>query len=228
MLSWLYDLCWLVFPEVCMACNKALNTGEKCICTSCRFRLPKTNYHHDHENPVVKQFWGKVPVHSAAAYYHFSKGEKVQRLIHALKYKGKQEVGIFVGELYGQELKSSHLFEGISLVVPVPLHPAKLRTRGYNQSDCFAEGLSIAMEIPFDPNGLKRLKKTETQTRKHRFDRYRNVDQVFTAGDPDKLSGKKILLVDDVVTTGSTLIACAEALLEVPGTQVSIVAIACA
>ncbi len=221
-------LSYLVFPEICPACEEPLRRGEECLCTRCRFRLPRTQFHKNPENPVVKHFWGKVRIESASAYYHFGKGEKVQRLIHHLKYKGRKDVGEFTGELFGYEIKDTEPFSSVDVVVPVPLHPARLRQRGYNQSDSFGEGIARAMAIRFDPKDLERLKATETQTRKHRYERYENVKQVFKVPDPRKLSGKHILLVDDVITTGSTLIACAEELLNVPGARVSIGALACA
>jgi ComF family protein len=219
---------YLVFPEICPACSEPLRRGEKCLCTSCRFRLPRTKYHEDPNNPVVKHFWGKVKVEAASAYYHFGKGEKVQRVIHHLKYKGRKDVGEFTGELFGYEIMNTPPFSGVDLIVPVPLHLSKLRQRGYNQSDSFAEGIAKAMGVRFDPNALKRVKATSTQTRKHRFERHENVDKVFMVSEADKLVGKHILLVDDVITTGATLIACAESLLEVSGTKVSIGALACA
>lgn len=221
-------LTYLVFPEVCPACSTPLRKGERCICTSCRFRLPKTKYHLDPENPIVKHFWGKVKVEAASAYYHFGKGEKVQQLIHHLKYKGRKDVGELAGELFGYEIMNCHPFSTVDVIIPVPLHEAKLRQRGYNQSDCFAEGIARAMGVRFDPRTLVRLKETETQTRKHRFERYENVNRVFKVSDEKALRGKHVLLVDDVITTGSTLIACAEALKLVNDTKVSIGALACA
>ncbi len=225
---WFDDLLWLMYPELCASCEKPLNTGEKCLCTGCRFHLPKTNFHLEKVNPVVKHFWGKVNVAAAASYYLFTKGEKVQHLIHLLKYRKRKDVGVFIGELYGYDLRKSPEFSTIDVIVPVPLHPKKFRKRGYNQSECFAEGLSKSMKVTFDTKSLRRNSETQTQTRKHRFERFENVDRVFAVSDPEQITGKHILLVDDVITTGSTLVACAEALLEIPGTKVSIVTIACA
>ncbi len=221
-------LAYLAFPETCPACMLPLNRGENCLCTSCRFRLPRTQYYKDDQNPVFKQFWGKVKIEGASAYYHFGKGEKVQRLIHHLKYKGRQDVGEFTGELFGYEIMNTHPFSTVNLIIPVPLHPAKLRIRGYNQSDCFAEGIANAMGLPFNIEALIRTRATETQTRKHRYERYENVNKVFSVSSPELLRGKHILLIDDVITTGSTLIACAEELLSIPDTKVSIGALACA
>ena len=224
--SWLDDLLWLVYPELCAACGKPLNTGEQCLCSSCRFRLPKTNFHLEAENPIVKQFWGKVKIEAAASYYLFTKGEKVQNLIHELKYKKRKDIGVFLGELYGYDLKKTHIFSSVQSIVPVPLHPSKLRKRGYNQSECFAEGLSKSMEISLDTTSLIRSTATQTQTRKHRYERFENVGNVFAVAEPEHVIGKHVLLVDDVITTGSTLVACTEALLQQPGTKVSIATIA--
>ena len=224
--NWLDDLLWLVYPEICAACDKPLRTGEKCICTSCRFHLPKTEFHNEPENPMARHFWGKVKVEAAASYLHFTKGEKVQHLVHQLKYRSRQDIGVFIGELYGYDLKKSDVFSTVDVIVPVPLHPKKFRKRGYNQSACICEGLSRSMGVPFDVQSLLRTTATETQTRKHRFERYENVNRVFTLHHPEKFRDRHILLVDDVVTTGSTLVASAEALLDVPGTRVSIATIA--
>jgi ComF family protein len=220
------DLLWLIYPELCVSCSKPLPTGVKCLCTNCRFHLPKTNFHLEKENPVIKQFWGKVKIEAAASYFLFTKGEKVQHLIHLLKYGKRRDIGVFIGEIYGYDLKKSKSFADIQVIIPVPLHPQKLRKRGYNQSECFAEGLSQSMKVAYDSTTLLRTTETQTQTRKHRFERFENVDRVFSVSNPSQISGKHILLVDDVVTTGSTLVACAEALLEQPGTRVSIATIA--
>jgi ComF family protein len=178
------------------------------------------------ENPVVKHFWGKIPVHHATSYYHFSKGEKVQKLIHQLKYKGRQDVGHFIGKTMGLELRD--WMTRSDLIIPVPLHEARLKKRGYNQSECFADGLSEGSGITVNSKSLIRSKATETQTAKHRFERYKNMEEVFFVKEPEAIYGKNILLVDDVITTGSTLIACAEKLLEAGSGKINIAAIAAA
>lgn len=220
------DLLWLVYPELCVSCGKPLYRGVKCFCAGCRIRLPKTDFHLNKENPVVKHFWGKVKIESAASYFLFTKGEKVQHVIHQLKYGKRTDIGVFLGEIYGYDLMKSNPFSEVDIIIPVPLHPKKLRKRGYNQSACFAEGLSRSMKVGFDTESLIRNTATQTQTRKHRFERFENVDGVFSIAKKENISGKHILLVDDVVTTGSTLVACAEVLLEQPGTRVSIATIA--
>ncbi|MEW6467525.1 MAG: ComF family protein [Bacteroidota bacterium] len=216
----------LIFPSVCFACGKALYDTEDSICTLCHYHLPKTNYHLYSDNPVTRLFWGRVNISAASSCYRFAKDGKVQQLIHHLKYRGQKNIGKTVGRFYGAELLQSELFSTVELIVPVPLHKHKLKKRGYNQSDLFAEGLAQAMKKEYDPGILVRGAPTETQTRKSRFARFRNVDSVFHLRDPGRLEGKHILLVDDVVTTGSTLEACAGKLLEVPGVKVSVATIA--
>jgi ComF family protein len=226
-LSYLDDFIWMMYPSLCAACGKPLFHGEECICTPCRFHLPRTNYHLFTENPVIRHFWGKVKIEKATAYYYFNKGERVQRLIHQLKYKGRKDVGVFIGNLLGIELRNSE-YNMIDIVIPVPLHISKLKKRGYNQSDCFAEGLAAGLKKEFSSSLLIRKQATETQTRKHRFERYKNVDNIFSVDDESYLIGKNVLLVDDVITTGSTLISCAEVLFKIPGTKIFVAAMACA
>lgn len=226
MLNFFSDLINFFYPEVCAACNNALFKGEKTICTPCLFHLPKTNFHQLEGNAVEKQFWGKVRVHSATALYYFNKGERVQHLVHRLKYHGEKEVGVLTGRILGTDLLNSERFSTIDAIVPVPLHANKLRARGFNQSDFFGMGLSEAMKAPFYSDFLVRQKATSTQTRKSRFSRFENVNRVFVINPAINKAPTHVLLVDDVITTGSTLAACAETLSEVPGLKVSIATIA--
>lgn len=226
MISWLSDFINLFYPEVCAACNNALFRGETTICTQCLYHLPKTNFHKLEGNPVEKQFWGKTHIFSATALYYFNKGERVQHLIHRLKYRSEKEVGALAGRILGQDLKDSDRFSSVDAIVPVPLHASKLRIRGFNQSDFLAAGLSEAMKTNFYPDFLIRQKATSTQTRKSRFARFENVDKVFKLNPEYPALPYHFLLVDDVITTGSTLSACADTLLEIPGSKVSIATIA--
>jgi len=220
------DFLALIFPHVCVACGKPLYKTENCICMLCIYHLPKTNFHLDKENPIAKIFWGRVEIVAAASYYSFTKGGKVQHLIHQLKYKGQKEIGVTLGKLYGIELKESVDFQKVDLIIPVPLHKNKLRKRGYNQSESIAEGLSKGMGIPTNFKSLVRAVASESQTRKSRFNRWKNVESVFQVKDEHPLIGKHILLVDDVITTGSTLEACAQTLIKIPGVSVSVVTLA--
>lgn len=199
---------------------------EEVICYQCLFHLPKTGFHHHAENPISRLFWGRVNLHSASSYLFFSKGGNVQHLMHLLKYKGHQETGIYLGELYGKELAESSLFNSAEVIMPVPLHPNKQRIRGYNQSEKIANGLSKSMGIPYQGNNLSKIEHTESQTKKTRYERWQNVKDAFSVNEPEKIEGKHILLVDDVLTTGATIEACATKLLQVPETRVSVVTLA--
>lgn len=220
------DFISLFFPVVCVSCGKSLFRNENRICTHCLYHLPRTGFHLINDNPVAKIFWGRVNIQAAAAFFTFTKGGKVQQLIHQLKYKGQKEVGICIGNWYGHELRTNQVFQTIDLIVPVPLHKKKLRKRGYNQSAYFAEGLASSLHIPTDPAILFRSSASETQTKKSRFFRWKNVEHLFYIKNENRIQHKHILLVDDVVTTGATLEACAQALLKIEGVTVSIAAIA--
>ncbi|MGA2822258.1 MAG: ComF family protein [Bacteroidales bacterium] len=222
------DFISLLFPKICAACGNSLWKQEETVCLSCEFHLPRTNFHLSHENPVSQLFWGRVNLESAAAFLYFNKGNKVQRLIHQLKYKGRKDIGIYLGRQYGQHLKYSPFFQMVQLIVPVPLHPKKLLQRGYNQSEQFAIGLGETMKIPVDPYAICRKKETETQTKKSRFRRWQNVAEVFDVTNPGSMEMKHVLLVDDVITTGATLESCIHALSSIHGIRISVATIAVA
>jgi len=161
------------------------------------------------------------------ALFKFSKSGRVQHLLHQLKYRNHPEIGVTLGRVYGEKMKNeSELPTNVDLIIPIPLHPARKRKRGYNQSAKFAEGLSETLEIPFTDELLERRIKTETQTRKSRLNRWENISGVFGLKNPALLEGKKILLVDDVITTGSTLEACSQVLIDQGCPQLSIACIA--
>ncbi len=225
----LKDLLFLFYPEVCAACHQALVKGELSVCISCRYHLPKTDFHENPENPMAKTFWGRIPFETAVACYYFNKGEKVQAMLHALKYKGMEALGREVGEMYGQDLLAAGALPPIDMVCPVPLHPKKLRKRGYNQSACFAEGLAAGLGTDFKADLLKREVNTDTQTRKTRSARWKNVKDVFVLAPEHRSSvhtNKHILVVDDVVTTGATLEAAAKAILTCGDIKISLAAMA--
>ena len=222
----LSDFIALIFPKICAACGNSLWKHEEIICTFCDFHLPKTDFHLEQDNPVSRTFWGRAGIESATAYCWFNKGNKVQRLVHLLKYKGRKDIGIFFGERLGRLLKNAPCFNTVEMIIPVPLHKKKLMKRGYNQSEQFAIGIGKAMDIPVNPYILSRRRSTETQTRKSRFHRWQNVSDMFALEDEFQLEGRHILLVDDVITTGATMESCLQALSSVPGIKISIAAIA--
>lgn len=224
--QWCNDLIGLLFPNLCNACGVALYHSEHLICTKCLYDLPFTDYHQYAENRVAKQLWGRLPLHAAMAMLYFRKGAKVQNLIHNLKYNGRTDVGVLLGNMLGERLKSANLYQDIDLVIPVPLHCKKYKTRGYNQSTFIAEGIAAQLEIGISEDHLIRTTSTESQTKKSRYNRYENMKDVFQVNYPEDIIGKHILLVDDVITTGATLEACAITLLDIGAAKVSIAAIA--
>jgi ComF family protein len=226
LLSYFDDFIGLFFPELCAACGKSLVKNEEVICSSCIYYLHYTNHHQDPENQVARQLWGRFSFVHAGAFLYFQKGNKVQHLMHQLKYNHRPEAGLQMGRLYGAELKRSAGWMLPDVVIPVPLHPAKQRKRGYNQSEHIAKGLAETLDIPLVNDNLYRVQNTETQTRKTRFDRYENLKDAFKVRDAALLEDKHVLLVDDVITTGATLEACALQLLELKGVRVSVGALA--
>jgi len=223
---WLTDLFGLFFPNVCVACGRTLNRQEEVLCTSCLYKLPKTGFHMHKENLVAETFWGRVELHSATSFMFFSKKGKVQKLMHVLKYKGRKEVGVYLGMLFGKDLKESPLFNTVEMIIPVPLHPKKLRKRGFNQSVMIARGIGEALGIPVSTDNLVRTIYTSSQTKKSRYDRWQNVKGVFRVNNPEQFENKHLLVVDDVLTTGATMEACVHPLLEIPGTKVSVATLA--
>lgn len=225
---YLADFFNLLFPDLCAACGQQLFHGEKQICTTCLYDLPYTDFHLYPDNPVARLFWGRINCHSAMAMLYFRKTSKVQQLIHQLKYRSQPELGVRLGEILGEKL-----LEGFTaadalpdLIIPVPLHPAKKRSRGYNQSQKIAEGISAVTHIPVGTTQLIRKRSTATQTKKNRYKRFENMKAVFSVPDQAALAGKHGLLVDDVITTGATLEACGQVLLDQGLQQLSIAALA--
>lgn len=211
-----------------MLCQTPLVGGEEHICLKCLCDLPRTGHNFLEENPATYLFGGKVPVYHAAAFLHYEKGGHVQLLIHSLKYHDNREIGFRLGRMAGLRYQKAILSDRPDLLLPVPLHPKKRKQRGYNQSEWIARGLNTLLKLPIDTTSLRRTKETETQTHKQTYDRWLNMQDIFSVVDSEALAGKHILLIDDVITTGSTIGACAEALLTIPGVRVSVLAIAMA
>ena len=229
-MSCFYDL-WddfisLLFPRLCYGCGNHLVRNESLICTECFVLIPRTNYHLKPDNPVSQLFWGRCKIEKAAAFSYYTRDSRIRKLIHQLKYKGVREIGSELGRIYAGSLRSSGFLDDIDIIIPVPLHPSKIRQRGFNQSDEISRGISDVSELPLNTGMLIRKTVTKTQTRKSRYDRWTNVRDIFLVTDEEKLKGRHILLVDDVITTGSTIEACASEILKTEDTKVSVVAIA--
>lgn len=224
------DLLALVYPDFCYACSETLSHGENMVCTSCRIKLPYTNYHllPEKDNPLANRFYGRIQIENALSYLTYMRAGRVQNLLHNLKYRNVPEIGELLGKWYGSELQKSGFQNKFDLIVPVPLYHRKLKKRGYNQSDKFAKGLSESLEIPWNNQVLKRIAESSTQTKKSRFARWENVDKIFQVTKPEEIKEKRILLVDDVLTTGATLEACGQELLANGCTNLSVATIAAA
>ena len=218
----------LFFPPVCAGCHSFLVSNENVICTLCRHNLPLTNHHLNPENEAFKKFYGRIPVEHTSTLLYFHKKGIVQELIHNLKYKGQEEIGTVLGEWYADELKNSKLLQSVDEIIPVPLHKRKLRERGYNQVTNFGTTLSSGLNIPYNPNLLVRNIYSKTQSKKNLLNRSEGIDTTFDVAFSEKDHDKHFLLIDDVLTTGSTLEACSHALLKIPGAKISIVCMAMA
>jgi ComF family protein len=222
----LEDFISLFFPNYCLACRRTLVKGEETLCTACLVELPKTNYHRLQENQIKNRLMGRLPLKHGLAFLKFRKTGIVQHLLHELKYNNHPEVGVKLGQAYGMELCGSGLEKEFDLIIPVPLHKSRRRQRGYNQSSKFAEGLSLAMGVSWDESISVRTRATVTQTHKSKSERWENVKDVFSVDAAGLIGGKRVLLVDDVITTGATLEACGQHLLKSGCRELSIACIA--
>ena len=219
------DFVALFFPDLCAGCQSSLVKHETALCIQCIYHLPRTNFHLDPQNPIARTFWGRFPFTYAGAFTFFQKGNKVQHIMHQLKYNSNTASGFKMGELYGYELTRTNQWQNLDLIIPIPLHPKKLRQRGYNQSLYIAQGLASVLDIPVSVTALERKRHTSTQTKKSRYDRYENLKDAFEIKNSCEVVGKHILLIDDVITTGATLEACATTLLKLESVQISVASI---
>lgn len=226
--DWLYSFLSLWFPRCCVVCGRPLAKGEECICALCNMHLPRTNYHLKKDNPVEQLFWGKIPLERATSFFYYRKGSDFRQILHQLKYGGQKEIGAIMGRYMASELLMSGFFEGIDVIIPVPLHKKKQQIRGYNQSEWIARGITAVTGIMVDTETVVRHKNTETQTRKSAYERWENVDGIFELHRAEFLAGKHILLVDDVLTTGATTVACASCLMAQEGVKISVLTLAMA
>lgn len=216
----------LFYPHICSGCGSDLLKEDQLLCIRCLHQLPHTHFAALPGNPVEKDFWGRISITAAYSQFYFSKEFLIQQLIHRLKYKGDKKIGLFLGEMMGKTMIKSNRFNTIDALVPLPMFPGKERRRGYNQATILCNGIAAAMNIPVLVDAVIRKQATETQTRKHRAERWENVKDSFTLNRGNELSGRHLLLVDDVVTTGATLEACGQVMLEAADVKLSIATLA--
>lgn len=218
----------LFFPKICYGCDHLLSDNEKQLCTSCRHQLPLTNFHFNGDKTVKKVFYGRVRIEDATALLKFQKKGIVQKMLHNLKYRGHEAIGEVLGSWLGRELKDCHSFKNIDVVIPVPLYKGKLRKRGYNQVSKFAKEIAIALDSDCMEDVLVKKKSTATQVFKKRWARWTNSETVFSIQNSNKIQGKHILLVDDIITTGATIESCAKELQKSPHVKISVASMAIA
>lgn len=215
----------ILFPRYCHVCGNRLNTQERFICTSCALSLPYTNYLGYRGNPVERMFWHIPQLERATAFLHYHAHTESIKPVLALKYFGKEALGEYLGRLAAEELLDTDFFSQMDCIVPLPLHKKRQARRGYNQSHCIAQGVSLVSGLPIVADAVQRTKDTTTQTHLTIEQRRENVKGIFTITRPELLAGKHILLIDDVITTGSTLSACAQTIAELPNVHISILSL---
>lgn len=226
--TYLVEFIDLLFPTLCYGCGQTMGENEKILCTHCRINLPETGHHREpYDRNLLDKFAGKVPIQFLSSYVYFTKGGIVQKLIHSIKYKGQKEAAKEIATWYGYQLKvESKLINKTDVLIGVPLHKSRLQQRGYNQADWIAEGLSEALDVPMRTDILVRNRFEESQTRKNRLERWDNVKMVFAVANPEVIKDKNVVVVDDVLTTGATIEACAIELIKAGCKSVGVVTLA--
>lgn len=224
-MSWIDDLKELLFPRYCKVCGRRLMLSEEHLCLECLLELPRTHYERNPDNLLMQHFMEWPEVVRATAYFYYYKEGKYSKLIHHMKYLDHPQVGTYLGRVASNELRKSGFFDGIDLIIPVPLSKKRQRKRGYNQCDYIARGISEVTGIAMCTDCMERAIDTDTQTRKGQTDRWKNAEGIFRIRDAETLKGKHVLILDDVATTGATLHACISSLLTVPGVRVSVFAL---
>lgn len=223
----LHSISHLLFPHLCNGCGSDLINGHHLVCLKCHQLLAETGFAAVSGNPVEKALWGRLDCVSAMSQYYFTKDSLLQKLIHQFKYKNNKDLARYFGLLMGETLQESERFQLPDALVPLPLFPDKKYKRGYNQSDLLCEGISEVLKVPVLYDAVLRIRYTSTQTLKTRMERWQNVEGVFMTAAKSELQQKRILLVDDVITTGATLEACGNAIVEdVPNVQLSVATLA--
>lgn len=221
------DVWALLFPPRCSVCGRMMTAGERTVCTHCRAAAPLTGFWREADNPLFRRFWGLLPVERASGFIYYRRGSGWRELIRSFKYRSAWRLAYEMGRWYGRCLRESGLYDDVEVVVPLPLHPFKRMRRGYNQSEYIAEGIARELGVGVDRRSVIRCRNTASQARRPRRERYENVRDAFAVRRPEALAGRHVLLVDDVFTTGNTVISCGGAILQaVPDCRLSVAALA--
>lgn len=226
LLQYLNHFTQLFFPHVCEGCGTDVLNHDGVLCAACHAQLPETDFIASAGNLVEKKFYGQLQVQASGAAFYFTKDSLLQQLIKQLKYHGNKEVGFYLGRQLGKYLSETNRFNEVDVIVPLPLNPRKEKKRGYNQAAVIANGINSIWPKPVYTNAVERSIFTETQTHKDRISRWQSMRDVFAVTDSNALVSKNILLIDDIITTGATLEACGEKILQVPGTKLFIATVA--
>lgn len=226
MISFWSRLLDLISPRLCVVCGNRLAVTEEVVCSKCYLHLPRTDFGHDlYENVMAKLFWGQIKLEKATALFYYEPHAETVQILYEMKYKSHPEIGVVMGRMMAKELMKSGLFEDIDALVPVPLAKKREHERGYNQSLELAKGVSEVTQLPIANQVVRRTKFVDSQTHRGRWERNENVEGVFELVDGDSLSGKHVLLIDDVVTTGATIIACAQEMQKASNVRISVLAL---
>jgi len=226
MISFWSRLLDLISPRLCVVCGNRLAVTEETLCSKCYLHLPRTDFANDlYENVMAKLFWGQIKLEKATALFYYEPHAETAQILYELKYKNHPEIGVVMGRMMAKELMKSGLFEDIDALVPVPLAKKREHERGYNQSMELAKGVSEVTQLPIANQVVRRTKFVDSQTHRGRWERNENVEGVFELVDGDSLSGKHVLLIDDVVTTGATIIACAQEMQKASNVRISVLAL---
>ena len=218
----------LMYPALCVTCREPLIENEKFFCFACSLRLPKTHYHLISENQAIERLAGKISLEKASSYFYYNKEGFGQKLIAEIKYKGNQNLGVWIGAYIAKDMLSSDFFQNIDYLIPVPLHKSKEKKRGFNQAEKIAEGIAQITKIPLETTNVFREKSNTSQTKKRLFERWKNTQNLFYMKNPELFNKKHILIIDDVLTTGSTIEALAQSLLKSSEIKISILTLAIA
>lgn len=221
-----FDIREVLFPRMCIVCNKRLQIDEQLVCSGCLINLPYTFYCGRAENGAIRLFYGQVTIQRGSAYFYYYTGANSRKILFALKYNNQPEVGLLFGKMMAQELSTTDFFEDIDALIPVPLAPLRQRQRGYNQSEWLAMGVAKITGLPIWNHVVERTVENRTQTHLNHLERRRNVEGIFQCIHPEKLMNKHVLVIDDVLTTGSTLTSCIQAMQGAQNAKFSILTLA--